>query len=233
VGKALCSLVGGVRSWRASLPSFASVDLVGARPLSAKQPLEDSCLHRPALALLGGVSSRLLAQPALRAEPVFSSQRHGDSWDASRQIARPLACPRSHPHDTSPQNWRSLMGLHGASVGSFPRRSLVHFRRSPRILCPAWRLSVSRPSLVKLHRPSRDVPAPRPIRLATAERPRAGTLPLGTCAALGSDPTLRPAQCDSDLSCHLDFGVTTIITSRVIMRGGLAYVSGTSHQFPP
>jgi hypothetical protein len=73
VGKALRSLVGGVQSCRASLPSFASVDLVGARPLSAKQPLEDSCLHRPALNLLGGVTNRLLAQPALRAEPVFSS----------------------------------------------------------------------------------------------------------------------------------------------------------------
>jgi hypothetical protein len=73
MGKALCSLVGGVRSWHASLPSFASVDLVGARPLSAKQPLEDSCLHRPALALLGGVVSRLLAQSGLRVEPVFLS----------------------------------------------------------------------------------------------------------------------------------------------------------------
>jgi hypothetical protein len=51
-GEGSCSLVGGVRSWQASLPSFASVDLVGARPLSAIQPLEDSCLHRPALALL-------------------------------------------------------------------------------------------------------------------------------------------------------------------------------------
>jgi hypothetical protein len=84
-----------------------------------------------------------------------------------------------------------------------------------------------------LHWPSRDVPAPRPIRLATAKRPRAGTLPLGTCASSGSDPTLRPVQCDSDLFCHLDFGVTTIITSRVVMRGSLAYVSGMSHQFPP
>jgi hypothetical protein len=59
--------------WRASLPSFASVDLVGARPLSAKQPLEESCLHRPALAFLDGVASQLLAQPALPAEPVFLS----------------------------------------------------------------------------------------------------------------------------------------------------------------
>jgi hypothetical protein len=88
-GEGSCSLVGGVWSWRASLPSFASVDLVGARPLSAKQPLEESCLHRPALALLGGVASRLLAQPALRAEPVFLTWRRGDS----------LACPKSHSHD--------------------------------------------------------------------------------------------------------------------------------------
>jgi hypothetical protein len=73
MGKALCSLVGGVRSWHSSLPSFASVDLVGARPLSAKRPLEDSCLHRPALALPDGVASRLLAQPALWVEPVFLS----------------------------------------------------------------------------------------------------------------------------------------------------------------
>jgi hypothetical protein len=103
VGKALCSLVGGVRSWRASLPSFASVDLVGARPLSAKWPLEDSCLHRSALALLGGVASRLLAQPVLRAEPVFSSLRCGDSWDASWQIARPLACPEVIPTTLAPE----------------------------------------------------------------------------------------------------------------------------------
>jgi hypothetical protein len=72
-GEGSCSLVGGVQTWLASYPSFASVDLVGARPLLAKQPLEESCLHRPALALLGGVASRLLAQPALRAESVFLS----------------------------------------------------------------------------------------------------------------------------------------------------------------
>jgi hypothetical protein len=66
-----CSLVGGGRPWWASLPSFASVDLVGVRPLSATQLLEESYLHRLALALLGGVTSRLLAQPALWLEPVF------------------------------------------------------------------------------------------------------------------------------------------------------------------
>jgi hypothetical protein len=59
--------------WLASCPSFASIDLVGARPLSVKQPLEGSCLLRPALALLGGVASQLLVQPALWAEPVFLS----------------------------------------------------------------------------------------------------------------------------------------------------------------
>jgi hypothetical protein len=74
-----------------------------------------------ALALLGGVASRLLVQPTLWTEPVFLSLRRGDSWDASRQIAVPLAYPRSHPHDTSPQNWQSLMGQHGALAGSIPR----------------------------------------------------------------------------------------------------------------
>jgi hypothetical protein len=70
-GKDSCSLIGRARAWRASRPSFASVDLVGARPLSAKQSLEGSCRLRLALALLGGVASRLLAQPALWPEPVF------------------------------------------------------------------------------------------------------------------------------------------------------------------
>jgi hypothetical protein len=64
-GEGSCSLVGGGRPWQASLPSFAPGDLVGARLLSATQPLEESYLHCPALALLGGVASRLLAQPAL------------------------------------------------------------------------------------------------------------------------------------------------------------------------
>jgi hypothetical protein len=38
-----------------------------------------------------------------------------------------LAYPGGHPHDTSPQNWRSLMEQHGASAGSFPRRSSFAF----------------------------------------------------------------------------------------------------------
>jgi hypothetical protein len=71
---------------------------------------------------------------------------------------------------------------------------------------------------MELHRPSQDVPAPRPIRLATAERPRAGTLPLGTCGASGSDPTLRKAQGDSDLSCHFDYSVSAIIPENVKWR---------------
>jgi hypothetical protein len=48
----------------------------------------------------------------------------GNPWDVSRQVVLPLAYPDSHPHDTSPRNWQSLMGKHGASAGSFPRRSL-------------------------------------------------------------------------------------------------------------
>jgi hypothetical protein len=42
-GEGSCLLVGGVWTWLASCPSFASVDLVGARPLSVKRPLEESC----------------------------------------------------------------------------------------------------------------------------------------------------------------------------------------------
>jgi hypothetical protein len=61
VGKALAPwLVESERGMRHSRPLPLSI-LLGARPLSAN----------PALALLGGVASRLLAQPALRAEPVF------------------------------------------------------------------------------------------------------------------------------------------------------------------
>jgi hypothetical protein len=82
---------------------------------------------------------------------------------------------------------------------------------------------------MKLHRPSRDVPTPRPIRLATAERPRAGTLPLGSCAALGSDPTLRLAQCDSVLSCRLDTSVSVMILENIMWQDG-AYVSDASHR---
>jgi hypothetical protein len=177
VGKAPRSLIGWVRSWRSSLSSFASVVLVGASPLLVKQPLGGFCPHRPALALLGGVASRLLAQPPLRVEPVFSSLSHGDSWDASRLIARPVACPISHPHDTSPRNWRSLMGQHGASAGSSPRRSLACFRRSPRIPGPVWRLLISRPSCAELLRPARDMPAPSLIQPAVAWQSQAGTLP--------------------------------------------------------
>jgi hypothetical protein len=41
-----CLLVGGVWTWLASCPSFTSVDLVGAGPLSAKWLLEESCRLR-------------------------------------------------------------------------------------------------------------------------------------------------------------------------------------------
>jgi hypothetical protein len=82
---------------------------------------------------------------------------------------------------------------------------------------------------VKLHRPSRDVLAPRLIRLATVVRPLAGMRPLGTCAASGSDPTLRPAQCCSVLSCHLDSSVFVMIPEIVMWRDE-AYVSDASHR---
>jgi hypothetical protein len=55
-------------------------------------------------------ASRLLAQPTLRSKPASLARRHGDPWDISQQMALPLAYLDSHPHDTSPRNWRSLMG---------------------------------------------------------------------------------------------------------------------------
>jgi hypothetical protein len=100
VGKGSWSLIGRTWSWRSSLLSLASVAPVGASPLSAKRPLASSYLHHLALAFYGGNASRLLAQSALPAKPVLLSSSRGDSWDAGRQIARPVACPISHPHDT-------------------------------------------------------------------------------------------------------------------------------------
>jgi hypothetical protein len=61
------------------------------------------------------------------------------------------------------------------------------------------------------HRPSRDMPAPRLIRLTAVMRPLAGARPLRTCATSGSDPTLRPTQCCSATSRRLDFGATIMI----------------------
>jgi hypothetical protein len=83
--------------------------------------------------------------------------------------------------------------------------------------------------LADRHRPSRVVPAPRPIRLATAMRPLAGTRPLGTCAASGSNPTLWPVQCCSVMSCRLDSSVSVMIPENVMWRDE-AYVSDASHR---
>jgi hypothetical protein len=189
----------------------------------AKQPLWGFCLHRPALALLGGIASRLLAQPALRAEPVFSSLGRGDSWDASRQIAQPVACPISHPHNTCPRNWRSLMGLHGASAGSFPHQSLTRFRRSPRTLCLVWGLLVSGPGHAELLQPSRDVPSPGPIPLAAAWRSRADVLSPRNLCRFGSYPhavagAVRqlPAQRGNVMSCHFDSSASRMIPEDVM-----------------
>jgi hypothetical protein len=55
-------------------------------------------------------AGRLVAQPALRLKPASSAGCRSDPWDVSQQMALPLAYPDSHPDDTSPQNWRSLMG---------------------------------------------------------------------------------------------------------------------------
>jgi hypothetical protein len=80
-------------------------------------------VERGLLSAVGEDISQLLAQLALRSKPTSSAGCRGDPWDVSRKVALPLAYSDSRPHDTSPQNWQSLMGQHGASAGSFPRRS--------------------------------------------------------------------------------------------------------------
>jgi hypothetical protein len=77
--------------------------------------------------------------------------------------------------------WRSLMDLHGASAGSFPCRSLVCFRRSSRILHPTRRPPILRFSLAECCRPSRDMPASQPTRLAIVTPLTANARLLGTC----------------------------------------------------
>jgi hypothetical protein len=80
------------------------------RPTFGQTTVGRLCLHRPAPVLLGGVVSRLLAQPALQAEQAFLSSSCGDSWDASRQIARHVASPISHPHDKLPHDHQKYDG---------------------------------------------------------------------------------------------------------------------------
>jgi hypothetical protein len=92
-----------------------------------------TALSLPAQADSGENPGRLLAQPTLYAESASLSDCHSNPWDVSRQVTLPLAYPRGHSHDTSPQNWRSLMEHHGASAGSFPRWSSFAFVEVPGI----------------------------------------------------------------------------------------------------
>jgi hypothetical protein len=45
------------------------------------------------------VASRLLVQLTLRLKPTSLAGHRDDPWDASLQMALPLAYPDSHPHD--------------------------------------------------------------------------------------------------------------------------------------
>jgi hypothetical protein len=108
--------------WLASPRSWASGDpfLV---PADFYKALVRNLVVVAGLGLQWRRLGRLLAQPTPHAEPASSAGSRGNPWDASRQVPLPLAYPGGHPHDTCPQNWRSLMELHGALAGSFPLRS--------------------------------------------------------------------------------------------------------------
>jgi hypothetical protein len=116
----LLGAIGRGHVWLASLRSPASVDLVGTLLPLIKHQLK-VLLSSPTRASGGEDVCRLLAQPVPWSKSASSAGHRGDSWDVSRQTALPLAYPDSHPHDTSPQNWRSLIGQHGASMGSISR----------------------------------------------------------------------------------------------------------------
>jgi hypothetical protein len=81
-------------------------------------------------------------------------------------------------------------------------------------------------------RPSRDEPVPGVTRLATASQ-RAASLELVPLRVLFP----RGGRCSAPVadapSCHFDFGITTVITPQVIMRGGLTYIRDVSRQLPP
>jgi hypothetical protein len=56
-------------------------------------------LSLPVLAVSGEDPGQLLAQPVLHAEPTSVTGCRSDPWDASRQVALPLAYSGGHPHD--------------------------------------------------------------------------------------------------------------------------------------
>jgi hypothetical protein len=69
----------------------------------------------------------------------------------------------------------------------------------------------------------------RPDRRPRAGEPRAGVLPPGNLRRFGScSHAAASAACQWPV-LSFGFGITTVITSQVIMRGGLAFVSDVSH----
>jgi hypothetical protein len=124
------------------------------------------------------------------------------------------------------------MSWHGASAGSSSCRSLACFCQSPRVLGLAWTPLSSRSSFTEFFRPSRDVLTPDLTRLAAVSQ-CAVSSELVPLRALLPHCGWRSAPVASVSSCHFDFIITTVLTSRVIMRGGLAHVSDVSHRFPP
>jgi hypothetical protein len=75
----------------------------GLRPLPLLQALIKRrlgvTLSLPARAVSKEDPSRLLAQPALHAEPALLACCSLDPWDANRQVLLPLAYPGSYPHN--------------------------------------------------------------------------------------------------------------------------------------
>jgi hypothetical protein len=96
------------RGWRHTRPSPLSI-------LSGPGHFRRSSHWRDLVVFAGSGSPRWSRQLAAVAAGPLDGAGLPDlaPWsflDVSRQTTLPLAYPGSHPHDTSPRNWRSLMG---------------------------------------------------------------------------------------------------------------------------
>jgi hypothetical protein len=103
VGKGLRSPIGWTWSWRSSLLLCAPPGLVGAVPLLARQPLGSFVsIARHQSSSVESSAGCWRSRPFEWSRSSWRFRSHGDSWDASRHVARLVVRPLSHPHDTSP-----------------------------------------------------------------------------------------------------------------------------------
>jgi hypothetical protein len=179
VGKAPARwLVESGRGWRHACPSRLST-------LSGLGHFRRSSRWRGLVVFASSGSPRWSLQPAASAAGPLDGAGLPDlaPW---RFLGRQLADSDALgiPRKSSPRHWPlKLAKSHGLAwgfSGFYSSPKLARFRRSPRIPCPARRLSILRLSFPEHRRPSWDVLASGLIRLWAAPQPLAGARFLGT-----------------------------------------------------